>query len=82
MSYPCIPDDIIVYRILRFKINELPNPKLCTMSLLGLEDDYVDSIPDYGLSTLQSQFRTKRLGEQYKKYEQRILVSKLDITFT
>ena len=51
------------------------------MSLLGFEDDYVDLIPDYGLSTLQSQFRTKRLGEQYNKYEQRILVSKFKIHF-
>ena len=51
------------------------------MSLLGLEDEgiYHEGIPDYGLSTLQSQFRTKRLGEQYKKYEQRILVSKFYI---
>ena len=50
------------------------------MSLLGFEDDYVDLIPDYGLSTLQSQFRTKRLGEQYNKYEQRILVSKFQLS--
>ena len=33
-------------------------------------------MPDFGLSVLQSRFRAKSLELQYKRYEQRILLSK------
>ena len=48
------------------------------MSLFGLEDTkfVYNETPDFGLSVLQNRFRAKSLEHQYKRYEQRILISK------
>ena len=48
------------------------------MSVFGLEDTkfVYNETPDFGLSVLQNRFRAKSLEDQYKRYEQRILLSK------
>ena len=45
------------------------------MNIIGHDDRY-NEMPDFGLSVLQSRFRAKNLEDQYKRYEQRILLSK------
>ena len=49
------------------------------MSVLGIDDHkkfVYNEMPDFGLSVLKNRFQTKNLETQYKRYEQRILISK------
>ena len=47
--------------------------------MLGIDDHkkfVYNEMPDFGLSVLKNRFHTKNLEHQYKRYEQRILISK------
>ena len=48
------------------------------MSVPGIDDQkkfVYNEMPDFGLTVLQNRFRAKNLEDQYKRYEQRILIS-------